>query len=773
MVARHWRSLLGLVILGGLGFGVALGCLAGARRTETAYQRFEAAYDEGAVEVNFDEELPVDARLQLVDRVRRLPGLAQAGAAAWVFHVIPEERRDALITFVALDDVFGRELAVPRVVDGRRPDPNRADELAVSELAAENLGLAPGDTVELAGVPAEQLEVFFSDQEITGTSPRPFTVTGIVRTPDDLQPTGGSNFAYLTPAYWEETASDLAFLGPTMAIEVEDGQRAAFEAAAGEFLPPSAIEDPATTNETAVADATRVQAVALLALAAVVGLATLAFVTLAYGRQVVLARDPAATLRSLGMSGRARWVATTIPTLLAAVGAALLAVAVALAISPLFPFGLAGRAEPDPGFDVDWPVAVGGGLVVAVLLSAAGAAAARFGLRTLRRSRASARRSAVLPVVPELGVRLATQVGRGGRALPTRSVLTTAALGVALLVGTLAFGASLERLTDEPTRYGWNFDVVSGSSDTPDNFGQVAPEIEADERIGDWSVASVQDVTSRGHTFPVLGVQPIEGDALPVTIEGRAPARVDEVALGRETAAALGASVGDTIDVSPEDGEASQRFEIVGLTVLPSGDHDFPGGLGNGGVMTLAGLGRLGDTPRHVYFARAADGEDPERLLADYQARGPGFYGPDPGSEIENLDRASGVVPALAVTVAVLALVALAHGLVLTLRRRRHDFAVLSSLGLRPRQLTGMLLWQAGTVGTIALAVGIPVGIVLARLTWGLVARGLGVADDLALAGVVGWAALVVGVLAVTLALAVAPGLAAARIRSAPVLRTE
>ena len=194
----------------------------------------------------------------------------------------------------------------------------------------------------------------------------------------------------------------------------------------------------------------------------------------------------------------------------------------------------------------------------------------------------------------------------------------------------------------------------------------------------------------------------------------------------------LGVSLGDQIDARRQDGDRTGTFEVVGVAVLPGGTHDFPGGLGSGAVMTLEGMATLGDAPRNVFFLRAAPGTDPEVLLAALDEAGPGFYGPSPGDEIDNLKGAADTVPSLVATLGVLAAVALIHGFSVTVRRRRPELGVLTALGMRPRQLRSLVRWQAGAIATVALSMGVLGGLVLAKATWGPVARNLGVADDIA-----------------------------------------
>ena len=77
---------------------------------------------------------------------------------------------------------------------------------------------------------------------------------------------------------------------------------------------------------------------------------------------IVLTREISAipvdqeTLRSLGVTRSQRVLMSGPQVLLIAAGGGLLAVLGAVAASPLLPVGVARRADPDPGFHVDWLV---------------------------------------------------------------------------------------------------------------------------------------------------------------------------------------------------------------------------------------------------------------------------------------------------------------------------------------------------------------------------------------------------------------------------------
>jgi ABC-type antimicrobial peptide transport system permease subunit len=122
--------------------------------------------------------------------------------------------------------------------------------------------------------------------------------------------------------------------------------------------------------------------------------------------------------------------------------------------------------------------------------------------------------------------------------------------------------------------------------------------------------------------------------------------------------------------------------------------------------------------------------------------------------------------------VAVVAVVAVGFALVTTVRRRRRALAVLKTIGFTRRQIATSVAAQATTVVAVALAIGIPLGLVVGRVTWSRFASNIGV-----VAGVVwptiGIAAVGAGALLVGNLAAAFPARSAARTRAAVVLRSE
>ena len=74
-------------------------------------------------------------------------------------------------------------------------------------------------------------------------------------------------------------------------------------------------------------------------------------------------------------------------------------------------------------------------------------------------------------------------------------------------------------------------------------------------------------------------------------------------------------------------------------------------------------------------------------------------------------------------TLAAGALFALALTLVASVRRRRHDLALLKTFGFTRVQLAAVVAWQATVSVLIGIAVGVPLGIIIGRQLWNVFAR--------------------------------------------------
>src|SRR5262249_50234767 len=121
-------------------------------------------------------------------------------------------------------------------------------------------------------------------------------------------------------------------------------------------------------------------------------------------------------------------------------------------------------------------------------------------------------------------------------------------------------------------------------------------------------------------------------------------------------------------------------------------------------------------------------------------AQAHGLPGAAVPTEIARVRDVDWVPLTLALLLGALALVAIGHALLTTVRRRRRDLAMLKLLGFTRFQTSNAVLWQATALAGIGLVFGIPLGVVIGRYTWRAVADGLGV--SLAASITIPWIAL-------------------------------
>jgi putative ABC transport system permease protein len=140
--------------------------------------------------------------------------------------------------------------------------------------------------------------------------------------------------------------------------------------------------------------------------------------------------------------------------------------------------------------------------------------------------------------------------------------------------------------------------------------------------------------------------------------------------------------------------------------------------------------------------------------------------------EVDGLGDVRGFPMLAAGALVLLGVLATAHALIVTVRRRRQELGVLSALGFTPSMRRTVIVAQATTVACVALAIGIPLGAFLGRTVWSTIAEAMGVAGD----PVTPLALLAAGAAGLVLALnaiAAVPGQAAYRLRAGEALRAE
>src|SRR5262249_53889047 len=125
-----------------------------------------------------------------------------------------------------------------------------------------------------------------------------------------------------------------------------------------------------TVESQGARNAIDVIALALWIAAAVIAVAGLVAVGIVVSRETSGLADDLDRMRELGCTRAQRIRMGAVSALVAAVGGAVLAVVGAAALSPLFPLGVARRADPDVGLHVDLVVVAAGFAATLVVVAA-------------------------------------------------------------------------------------------------------------------------------------------------------------------------------------------------------------------------------------------------------------------------------------------------------------------------------------------------------------------------------------------------------------------
>src|SRR5262245_31538584 len=681
----QWRtrsgSLVGIALLIALGTAASFTALAGARRSAGVVHRFLEADRTADVIVNVEE-----APASTVDAITHLPEVADASVIASMA-AFPENAGDAYYPLLAsIDGKAGFTTSRGVVIEGRRADPRAADEVMLSEVTAKALHKRAGDVLILRTLSPHEKAICIDapDQDPScdrifksPSGPRLTTkVVAVGRGGADLRNRPGElSVSFLTPAFYERYGRALGAPG-IITVRLHDRDHIDSFVKHVQAVVPDGVEPLFdVSNLSPVEDAVRVLSIGLLLFALVAALAATVAVLQALVRHSSAESATRAVLRTLGATRVTRDAAGALTMLPAALAGVVAGVVVAYFASDSMPIGIARQAESVRGRQFDVLVLLGGSLVV-VLGTVAMAVASAHLLERRALSPLHVRRrlpaTAITTSVPRsVGLRLA--FAPGPSAVPARVALGAIAVAMAGIVAVLAFGGGLRHLLDTPSMYGWGFDAI-GIDDARLADVRADPDVIAVAKYRAQLPLRVNDKPTVG-----FAVEPIVGDIGPSLVAGRAPRARDEVALGVDTMHRAGVRIGDTVRISGT--KSGMTMRVTGEAVFPTDTDGYP--MADGGLVDPGVIEELGRGDSFSGLAvRVRPGADAvyERLQK--------FIGPDsslsrpaPPSEVEKLRQVDALPRVLAAFLAVLGIVAVAHALIVSVRRRRRDFGVLRALG--------------------------------------------------------------------------------------------
>ncbi|MHA6782548.1 FtsX-like permease family protein [Pseudonocardia saturnea] len=745
---RRWRPLLVLTLLVAVAAGTVLTAVAGARRGVSAVDRL--------LERTLPATVVIGPLAEGVDvgPIRRLPGVEALGAfATYTGYGVEEAPGETVALSVPVDDETMRTVERPVVLAGRASDPDRVDEAVVSPAFVATHGFGVGDVVTVRMFSAEQVGIGVSAVPVV-TPPRPegpaqrVTIVGVVRSLWLADEVGGTGRLFPSPALVQRYrpsftgALDVPALSALVRLRGGEAAVPAFRAELARMdsgLGASAVD---VTDRAEAADRIRdvatFQGAFLLAFALAAFAASAVLVGLAVARYTAATAADLTPLVAVGLTRRYRAACAVAGPVAAGAAGAGLGVALAIGASAWMPFGTAASVEPSPGVDVDVLVlGVGALLTVAMTAGAALAAFATTSARTrsgpATRPSAAARfaDSAGLPVPVAVGTRFALEADHGPGATAVRPALLGAVTGVLGIVAAFTLGAGVADAAGHPERFGQTTQLNVGTGYTYSGMVQGPPEqIQAAVR-SDPDVVALADTrfatadTDRATVLVHTG--PSQDPPLTLTAD-RLPGP-GEAVLAPATARLLGAGIGSEVRLGSAVHTSALR--VVGTGLLPQtpyNAYDVGVWVAEPELKLLFGdffLNRPG-------LVTLRPGADPATVAARIErevTESVGFPGdflfPDLApvpSRLAEIGELRGLTVVLGAFLALVAVGAVGHMLVASVRRRRRDVAVLRALGLTRRQARGVVATQASVLALVGLVFGVPLGVALGRVLWGVVA---------------------------------------------------
>jgi hypothetical protein len=820
---NSWRAALTVALIGGLLGAVALGALAGARRTASAYSRYLASINASDVFVNVPGRLPGLPVMRPITLISSLPGIVSHAAYIGLngLPVIHGRIDHSFLTNSLNGSLDGEYFGQDRmtVLAGKLPSPGSTSEIVLTPAVARVFGTGVGGSVDYAfralnpqGQPVGKQ--FIRSYRVAAIGEVP---PALVDQSDEAQgailPPGATRqvlaeyfYAWIGLRLERGTAGipalqkDLAGLAQRIQRRENHGTHQG-----GYSLFFSVNRSDVIHNQ--VQQAIRPQAIALTVFGVVAALAMLVLVGQGLAGMISRSAPDVSVMRALGATRVHAALAAGLPGVTAILGGSLIAVAGAVVLSPMAPVGPVRQLDPSRGIHADWLILGAGAAFLAVLLLGL---LTGLSVRSVRPGKsgpagrpspiATAAAAAGLPASVVVGTRNALEPGSGLRTVPVRSTLLGSIAAVAAVVMAVIFGTSLTGLISHPARYGWNWDVVIQAEGGYGSFtpGVMNRLIHGQPAVAGWSEFAFAQLPVDGRFIPVLGIRRQLGSVQPPTTSGRPITGNDQIALGAVTLHQLGKHIGDSVRVGT--GSSARTLTIVGTVTLPSfglatADHV---SLGRGAMLSEAALlaaERTGggqprsaaqavlNLPSAVAIDLAHDAAEAQRAQLVHRIIA---ANPDqtPGGTYElslNHARAAAILNTsqmgsqpltLALGLAAAAVLSLALTVLASVRRRRRELALLKTLGMTRGQVRAIVAWQTTLTLVIAIIVGTPLGIAAGRWAWRGFSGSLGVVP----ATVVPVLLLAAGATALILAgnlLASVPAAVAARTAPAAALRAE
>ena len=818
----RWGGYLTIVALVGLLGGLGVAAVAGARSTQSSFPSLMAKINSsdliglsGVGNQSLGHTNGYNPALQR--KIAHLPFVKHENSLVDL-NLLPIAAKGQPILAsegVSMDgSVHGEFFAQDRliVLRGRMPNPHRANEFVMDSVTARAFGLHLGDVVTFDAFTNTQLaklsalppaEILKKVKPVLSVKVKLVGV-GIIQPSNLMQDSvdmGGSSIVLFTPALTDQLLN--CCVNTTIsALQLEGGalHESAVESEISKVLPKGLPSDfTQFSGIISKAEQTiKPESIALGVFGVIALLAMLVITAQIIGRRLRLNAGDVTVLRALGAEPAMTYFDGLVGILAAVLAGSLLALVVALCLSPLTPLGPV-RPYVAHALHADWTVlGLSFALIVLSLGAVTGLVANRFVTRRRSpwREPAKYRGSSVanaaaltnLPVSAVTGIRFALEPGTGRNTVPVRSAIIGTIFALVIVTSTITFGASLRTLVAQPALYGWNFTYeMNGGGGLGDIPGaRAATLLNESPFVQDWSGVYFGNLQIDGQHVAVMGASP-KATVSPPLLSGHGFNAANQVVLGTATLSQLHKKVGDTVSVLV--GTTTTRLKIVGTATMPTiGVESLPHlEMGTGAVLSYKlippGERNLFDVPAgpnailirlKPHANRAVALASLNKILTKLGGRsnGGGMFGVQRPAQIINYGSLGATPTVLGGALAAGAVAALGLTLIASVRRRRRDLALLKILGFTHGQLAAAIAWQSSVAVAVGTVVGVPLGVISGNFLWDLFAREINAVPHPTVP-VLSIVLIVVASMVLANIVAAIPGRVAARTSTALLLRAE
>jgi ABC-type lipoprotein release transport system permease subunit len=724
---RRWASLVVLGVLGGLAAGLAIAAYDGAQRSGSAYVRMQSA-QLAADTVVFPSQAEIyDFDPRLLDDIDVVEAWGGFSLAAGSIDGLPP----FATPFITSGDDWFDTIERATVLQGRLPDPTSEHEVVITEPVLDDdfpqvrVGshltwrtLSIDEAIAFEGDAPPDFDWTTSNGVVTEIE-----IVGVVRLPIESVAAFANDGMMLTSPAWAHAHFDDTPIYFTNAVVRVSERPGSLDRLADGVARLGGRDDiPIKDLDTDVKRVQRsldVERVALLMFSLAIALTAIVLVGQAIVRATAAGGADVVAMRAMGASNVALVAGLTFPMLIV-VGVTLVATTiVGVLATHWFPIGLARRLEPDPGVHVA-PGPLVGGLVITTTCVVVTVVVTALATQRPNRIRRHVRTTAMswvtrsgAGVPPAVGTSLALD-GVPERGPRSRLAVVAAVAGVMAVVAALTLVHAIDDIAEHPERAGATWDLeMSTIGFGLDEIGRAA---DAEPAVESMALMGRLPTRIAGADAAVYALDVRKGDVAFTVVQGEAPGDDDEIALGPATARLIDAGIGDTVGVGPDQ----VPMEVVGISLLSQTPHS---AFDEGGWVTVAAYETMAtpfDFDGKLYEAAllvAAPGVSSDVLAGDLPSHW-GLVAPAESADVHNLVKVRELPIYLAGFLALLALGAVAHALFTAVRQRARDLAVLQALGLTARQAASSVSWQATVTGSLAAAIGIPLGALLGRRVW-------------------------------------------------------